>query len=231
MRDYRLGSVLSIAIALVVIQCYLPPDLFWPVHYLTSFFHEAGHALGALLTGGSVEGIVVQPSGGGYASTQGGIRWVVLSSGYLGTTLFGCALLQANGWKRLRGKVLMGLGIFFWAMALTLGHNLFTLGYGLVVGALFLGVGAFAWPEVQFHLVTFLGLLVGLDSIESLTRLLSTTLGLARFIPPAGLGHSKSDAVLLAGATGVPAFVWALLWTLVAVVALWVSVERAARAD
>lgn len=61
----------------------------YPVTLMVTFLHEFGHALGALLTGGSVEGLQVSPDGSGYTLTRGGSRAVVLMGGYLGSAVLG----------------------------------------------------------------------------------------------------------------------------------------------
>ena len=61
----------------------------YPVTLLVTFLHEFGHALGALLTGGTVEGMQINPDGSGYTITRGGNQGVVLMGGYLGSAVLG----------------------------------------------------------------------------------------------------------------------------------------------
>ena len=61
----------------------------YPVTRLVTFLHEFGHALGALITGGSVEGIQINPDGSGYTKTVGGSQSVILMGGYIGSALLG----------------------------------------------------------------------------------------------------------------------------------------------
>jgi hypothetical protein len=60
-----------------------------PLRLFSTFIHEAGHALAALLSFGSVKSLVVFPNGSGVTYTSGGWRFLISSAGYLGTTLFG----------------------------------------------------------------------------------------------------------------------------------------------
>ncbi|MFK8104345.1 MAG: M50 family metallopeptidase [Saprospiraceae bacterium] len=61
----------------------------YPVTRLVTFLHEFGHALGALITGGSVLGIQINPDGSGYTKTLGGSASVILMGGYIGSALLG----------------------------------------------------------------------------------------------------------------------------------------------
>lgn len=220
MKSYSKEAIASLALAVVVVHLCLPPELDWPLEYLSTFIHEAGHSLGALVTGGTVEAFVVQPSGGGFARTDGGYLPLVFTGGYLGTTLAGCVLLMLNASRRLRDKLLVLLGLAFLGLGLGFGGNVFTMAYAVTVGCAFLGVGLSAWPTVQFHLVTLLAVILGTDALADLGRLVLTSLGLVAWRAPEGIGHDFSDADQMAHVTGVPAFAWALLWTVVSVLAL-----------
>lgn len=66
----------------------------YPVTLLVTFLHEFGHALGAILTGGSVTGMQINPDGSGYTVTMGGSQAVVLMGGYLGSALLGNVLFR-----------------------------------------------------------------------------------------------------------------------------------------
>jgi Peptidase M50B-like len=61
----------------------------YPVTLLVTFLHEFGHALGAIITGGTVEGLNIAPDGSGYTVTRGGSQAVVLMGGYLGSAVLG----------------------------------------------------------------------------------------------------------------------------------------------
>jgi hypothetical protein len=176
-----------------------------------------------------VESFVVQPSGGGFARTDGGYTPLVMTGGYMGTTLAGCLLLMLNASQRLRDKLLMLLGLAFLVLGLTLGGNVFTMAYAVTVGCGLLGVGLSTWPTIQFHLVTFLGVLVGTDALSDLARLVLQSLGLMAWHAPEGIGHNFSDADQMANVTGVPAVAWALLWTTVSLLALFGAARFMAR--
>lgn len=93
----------------------------YPVTLLVTFLHEFGHALGALLTGGTVEGLQINPDGSGYTITRGGSQGVVLMGGYLGSAVLGNLLFYIGARKRQRAQtalialaVLMALAGLVW---------------------------------------------------------------------------------------------------------------------
>ncbi len=68
--------------------------LLYPVTMLVTFLHEFGHALGAIVTGGSVEGLQFNSDGSGYSATRGGNPGIVLMGGYLGSAILGNLLFR-----------------------------------------------------------------------------------------------------------------------------------------
>lgn len=65
------------------------------------------HGLAALLTGGAFLRFVIFPDGSGLAYTAGGIRWLIIPAGYVGTALVGAALVALGGSPR-RSRVTLG---------------------------------------------------------------------------------------------------------------------------
>lgn len=87
--------------------------LLYPVTMLVTFLHEFGHALGAILTGGTVEGLQVNPDGSGYTVTRGGSPGVVLMGGYLGSAILGNVLFRIGAkHHRLAQGTLLVMAIF-----------------------------------------------------------------------------------------------------------------------
>lgn len=72
----------------------------YPVTLLVTFLHEIGHALGALCTGGTVEGLQINSDGSGYTITRGGSQGIVLMGGYLGSAILGNILFRIGARHR-----------------------------------------------------------------------------------------------------------------------------------
>ena len=73
--------------------------ILYPFTLLVTFLHEFGHALGALITGGSVEGITINPNGSGLTTSRGGSLSVILMGGYLGSAILGNLLFYIGARK------------------------------------------------------------------------------------------------------------------------------------
>ncbi|CAN0913603.1 hypothetical protein LINGRAHAP2_LOCUS28033 [Linum grandiflorum] len=58
--------------------------------------HEASHAIACILTCGKVEGIQVHANEGGVTQTRGGIYWLILPAGYIGSSFWGMLLILAS---------------------------------------------------------------------------------------------------------------------------------------
>lgn len=85
----------------------------WPFKMLVIAFHEFGHAITALCTGGKVESISLDPREGGVTHMRGGISAITLPAGYLGSSLIG-ALLIFCGFDIVASKVAsIALGVCF----------------------------------------------------------------------------------------------------------------------
>ena len=69
----------------------------YPLRLLVVFFHELSHGLAAIVTGGRVIEIQLDPREGGLAVTQGGSPLLIASAGYLGSLIIGGTTLLAPG--------------------------------------------------------------------------------------------------------------------------------------
>ncbi len=137
----------------------------YPVTLLVTFLHEFGHALGALLTGGSVAGMQINPDGSGYTLTRGGSQAVVLMGGYLGSAILGNLLFRIGAQHRRLTHhtllVLAGLMVLaglIWFQSFTSTGLL--IGFGCVLGAIALKTN---WDQ---DVLMFLGLAAVLYIIQ-----------------------------------------------------------------
>lgn len=103
--------------------------IMYPIRILVTFLHELGHAVGALITGGWVERIQINPNGSGFTSTAGGSRSVILMGGYLGSALFGNILFFIGARSKFLVKpMLLLLALSMTVTALYWYNSLFTTG-------------------------------------------------------------------------------------------------------
>src|SRR5216684_8264906 len=92
------ATTLLLAAALSIALWFIPfaEILGYPFRIFVTFIHEGGHAIAALLTGNSVQGLSVTMNASGETyTTQGGAlsQMFVSSAGYIGSMAFGALLL------------------------------------------------------------------------------------------------------------------------------------------
>jgi hypothetical protein len=199
------------AIALVSVLFWLSPVLA-PFKILVVFIHETGHALATLLTGGRVLSMVVTPWQSGYVESLGGNALIIASAGYIGSALFGGIMLSLSGRKQWTQYIFIALAILFGVMTLCFVRNLFGWIFGLGTTAMF---SLLAYKRFPFsvYIVDILAVMSSMYAIYDLSDFL--------------LVGARTDAVILASITGVPAFIWALVWSAISLLVVYGAGKRA----
>lgn len=203
--DWREAGLLA---GLFLLVFYLWHSLLlYPLRILVVFFHEMSHGLAAILTGGGVEAIHLHPEAGGLCVTTGGMPFIVISAGYLGSLVWGGAIMLASRKAKLVNPLTAGLGIVLLGAAAlvvrpVLGFGfLFCVGTGAALAAM--GLKLPVWANA------FALRLIGLSSCMYATVDIKADV-LDR-------PHLVSDATLLAEQTGIPAFAWGVFWMVLAI--------------
>jgi len=191
----------------------------YPFTLFTTWVHECSHAVMAVILGGSVSSIVIQPDTSGLtrslmpASTLA--QGLVASAGYLGASLVGCCLITASRVQRRAKPILWGIGAF---MLFTLVFWIRNLFGALVVIAWAVLLLALARQRTGGRLAIFLlsvlAIQVALNAVFDIRMLF--------------LVHGRSDADTMARLFGPPAWIWAGLW-MAASVAMLASTLRLTR--
>ncbi|RRR76639.1 MAG: M50 family peptidase [Candidatus Viridilinea halotolerans] len=197
--------------------------LVFPFRLLTTIIHELSHGLAALLTGGAFVRFVVFADGSGLAYTAGGIRWIIIPAGYVGTALFGAALITLGRSTKASRNALGILGVAL--LLLTLRYalptvfspeiigGLLTLGIGILIGVSFLAIAwklPTIWSLAMLNLIAFW---VGLSALGDLRGLM-----LLSHFP------GRSDAHAMAEITFLPPIFWAFIWAIMSILALGAAV-------
>lgn len=188
----------------------------WPISLFVTLIHETGHALAALATLGNVNRIALDWSGNGVTLFSGGWSWVVVNAGYLSTLLYGCGLLLVL--RRARNA--RSAAIFTAALVLIItvlfGGNLPAWATGLIFGGGCLLLALKAKPKVTHFVMSFLAVQCVLNALHDLIVVL--------FLSSSN-SNVLTDAQIMAAATHgiIPALVWALGWSALAVVMLGVT--------
>jgi hypothetical protein len=215
----RAASWWTLALLAVAVALLWSTWVVWPLKVLVVFFHEMGHGLAAVLTGGSVEEIQLVEREGGLAVTRGGNRFLILSAGYLGSLVAGGTILLLAARSRDDRAITATLGLVLLGVTLWLVRPWFGFGmlFGLASGLAFLAAAAWlgkAGNDLLLRLVGVVSCCYAILDVKSdvLDR-----------------PEARSDARLLAEHTGVPTVVWGVAWVLLAALATFLFVRAAVR--
>lgn len=182
--------------------------LLYPFKLFTTWIHECGHAVAAILVGGQVSWITIAPDTSGL--TQSLVpadrvsRGIVASAGYLGSAVVGCLLMAATRVRRSAHLILLGIAAL---MLLTLAlwvRNLFGAGALLVGGTTLLLIARRDLGPAARFVLSLLAIQVALNAVYDIRVL---------FL----LDGGRSDAVTMAELFLMPPWLWAGLWMAMAV--------------
>ncbi len=182
--------------------------LIYPLKLLVVLMHETSHAVAALATGGHVERISVNILQGGVTYTKGGNSFLILSAGYLGSSLIGALILWASTrkpWKEYLAEVfglLIILESIFWV------RDSFTFFFAVVMGAACIFIGTKIKGIFERLFMQLVGTVCCLYAVYDI---FSDILSL-RILS----GQGKNDAQALAQLTHIPAFIWGAAWIAIA---------------
>ncbi|CAG9946774.1 unnamed protein product [Clonostachys rosea f. rosea IK726] len=179
--------------------------ILWPFKMLVIAFHEFGHAITAILTGGKVKSISLDPNEGGVTHLSGGISAITLPAGYLGSSLIGAVLIICGFNINASKIVSLALGVCFlltlwwgkrdWLTILTI-----LLAVGFLVGCWFIN-----HAEALRFVVLFIGVMSSLYSIWDICDDL-----ILRKV-------NSSDASVFAKRYGGSSRCWGVIWSIISV--------------
>lgn len=107
--------VACVYVVVITILWHVPilKFIIYPFKLLTVGFHEAGHAIVGLLTGAKIESITLEPNEGGATRMRGGIPWLTLPAGYLGSSFVGAAMIACAFDIRASKVMTLVIGVVF----------------------------------------------------------------------------------------------------------------------
>ena len=177
----------------------------YPIKVFVVLLHELGHGLAAELTGGDMVRIELSSNLGGVCWSSGGIRWIVLTAGYLGSMFFGGIILVAAAKSRRDKDISTFIGICVIALTLYAVRNLFGIGFGLLFGGAMIAAGYVLPEKLNDLLLKFIGLASCCYAIIDIKEDL-----ISRTVP-------GSDAFKMAELSGIPPTVWGVIWIVIAI--------------
>ena len=189
-----------------------------PLKLFVVLLHEISHGLAAVATGGTIDRIVVTPDIGGACYCGGGDAFLTLSAGYLGSLLWGAALvLIAARFGRRSAWITGAIGVFIGLVTVLYVRNPFGLMFGLGFGAALVAAARYLSPAANGRVIWVLGLTSCLYAVLDIK---SDVLDRPEL---------RSDARMLAEMTGVPTVVWGGLWIAAALFVCWLLFRRLLR--
>jgi hypothetical protein len=197
----RLRFLAGFAVYFAILWVLWNTPFVYPLKIFVVLLHEISHGVMAVLTGGSIERIVITSNQGGLCECPGGSRFLTLSAGYLGSLLWGAAILvAARGKGRIPQIAAAVIGIIVIAVTVLYVRNSFGLLFGVAFGGVLMAVAYYLPLEGIAALLTALGLTSALYAILDIK---SDILDRPEVM---------SDARMLAENTGIPTVAWGILW-------------------
>ena len=186
------GSILILLLTPHVIRDYL--------FQVGIYVHEICHGVGGIVTGSTFDSFQIETESNGWALSLGGNRTVIVSAGYIGTTLIGCLMLLATplldvGTTRL---------IFYSLSALCMNSLIKAVGHRTRIVAVLLATMLFASAAYTGTLVAFIIMnLLGIILIWQGITWILYLLGIVKF------SSHGTDAHTMAGLHGGTPGLWA----------------------
>ena len=209
--------ILWITLATVAIALF-----FWdtqallPLKIFVVLLHEISHGLAALLTGGSVEQLVLLQDQGGLAFTRGGSRFFILSAGYLGSALWGALFMQL-AWSKssIRGYAIQMIWMALLVIMVLYLRDLYTILYVAGTMLVVFAIGRWGNDFLKMLILWVVGTFSSLyAAIDIFTDILADGPFAGLFTVGAGF---TNDAQALASITFIPAFAWGIIWSVLTI--------------
>lgn len=216
--DHRVALVLVLFLVLAL-RWYVPYGglILYPFTLLSTWVHEVGHGVTALLLGGEFLHLQIFPDASGLAHTTaaaGARGALVAAGGLLGPPVMGMLLLAGSRvWPRGVLALLalcMLASLVLWVRPLLIGTGWLTVA---PLALLFLVIALRGSKDLRLFTVQLIGVLLGFDTISRMGYL---------FMPAAQVGGAThaSDIAVVAATFGGPLQLWGALLSALSVVLL-----------
>lgn len=204
-KKLELGIVLSILLLAFLLWNTF---LIYPIKLFVVLTHEISHGLSAIISGGRLDSLLLTSSLGGESRTIGGSKFIIASSGYLGSLGFG-VLLFISGYKEKFRKV---FSIVLAIVLILFAANYLEGGFGRISAILFAIVFILFpiyLPQIaNAYFYKVLGIIsmayVAIDIKEDLFTNV----------------YRPSDAQFIAEITSVSATIWSVLWMVISIITI-----------
>ena len=179
-------------------------QLLFPVIWMVAFLHETGHAIAALVSGGEVVALQINPNGSGLTTSRGGNVGLILMGGYIGSAFLGNLLFYIGMRRKTMAQMaLYGLAVIMAFSAIKWHSTLASTGLLFLYAAiLFFIANRTKWSQ---HVVLFFGLASVVYIIQDFQ-----------------VGPSSDLQMYEEKVGGFPAEVWKFIWLgIVVAITFW----------
>jgi hypothetical protein len=227
MEDKKKNLYYLIAFAILSILIWHVPGgyyIIYPFTILSTWFHEMGHGLTALILGGQFQHIEIFPDGSGLASFSGSLylgnigRALVAAGGPLGPTLVGIALISATKHEKITIYLLPIFASLLFISVFLLIQGLFGIIIILLISIILFYI-AFRM-EIKWKLLTlqFIGIQACLSLYMNIEYL---------FMEGAIVGgvQYRSDVGVMENALIVPYWIWGLFIVIFSIFLIFKSLK------
>ncbi len=198
-------GLLAIVVAIFIFWSY---PVLYPLKLLVVFFHESSHALMTVLTGGEVKELMLNAQQGGRVISMGGNRFLTLSSGYLGSLIWGIVIYLLAVRTRFDKPLMGALGASIITMAFFFSSESFAMTFSIVVGVVMMASAYFVPMKINDMILRVIGM----------TSMLYAPLDI--YSDTIQRSHLRSDAFMLAEEIGGSTMIWGGIWISISVVLL-----------
>jgi hypothetical protein len=211
----KLRLIAGVSAFMVALWLLWTTPVVFPLKIFVVLLHEISHGMAAVLTGGTVDRILLDTQQGGATYTRGGSPFLILSAGYLGSLLWGLLLIELAGSKATRARwALTTLATVLIVVAVLYVRSLFGFLFTITFGAALLFAARRLPPVGVARALMALGVT---SALYALLDIRSDVLQRP---------HLPSDAYMLGEMTGVPALVWGVAWIITAVLVSGLALRR-----
>lgn len=214
--------VLLLSIAVTVLLYYVPygPVIGRPLILFSTFAHEMGHGLAALLVGGDFLNFKMWLDASGVATTAVPdtrlSRAAVSTGGLIGPALLSTVIFALATKPRWARWVLGGFGVLCALSVILVVRNLFGIVFVLGCALSMITIAKFASHRIAHFVLVFLGTQLALSVFSRADYLFSATARTSQ-------GDFPSDVANIADALFLPYWFWGGLIALLSGCLLWVG--------
>ena len=233
-REPAPHRALAIALLASLVLWNLPFGgfLLYPFKLLATWMHELSHGVVMLITGAGFDRMEVYRDGSGLAFAQYGVgpfaSAAIAAAGYMGTPVWGAAiLLGPRGTRSTRG-VLAGLGALLIGTGLVVVSNQFGQTVLLITGAAVIAV-SLAPRRISFFVAQLIGALACVHAVRDIRVLFRPALVVDGAVVRASDAHAMARATVGTDDRWA-VWLWASVWLAWSLVLFFVTLRRLSRA-